>query len=136
MLVLEEDAFLDSTSAERMLQLSKDLVHILDWSLLMLESGHITTSGEWHEIGILATTCNSQLQKKPITTKDLKNKMCIWMGTRGYLLRYTGAQILLQHATRPLIVQVDALMSLVAAFYPEFKMFWLVCLLIYFFKLN
>jgi len=133
-LVLEEDSFLDATSAERMLQLARDLVDI-DWSLLMLESGHITTSGPWREVGVLAATCASPSPlslhsdnmvglPKDIDKKTAAgNQTCIWMGSRGYLIQYEGAQKLLQYA-RPFIVQVDALMGLVAAYHPDFAMFW------------
>eukprot|EP00284_Hemiselmis_tepida_P009319 CAMPEP_0174932290 /NCGR_PEP_ID=MMETSP1355-20121228/35620_1 /TAXON_ID=464990 /ORGANISM="Hemiselmis tepida, Strain CCMP443" /LENGTH=387 /DNA_ID=CAMNT_0016178691 /DNA_START=35 /DNA_END=1195 /DNA_ORIENTATION=- len=51
---------------------------------------------------------------------------CSVWGTRGYVVTYRGAQRLLKHA-RPLITQIDALFSLVAAFEGRegFKMFFL-----------
>ena len=48
---------------------------------------------------------------------------CTWQGSRGYLLGYEGAQMLLKHAT-PIAVQVDGLMGLVATFEPRFQMYW------------
>ena len=48
---------------------------------------------------------------------------CSWFGTRGYLLTYRGAQLLLANAL-PISVQVDALIGLVAGFNPGFRMYW------------
>jgi hypothetical protein len=93
--------------------LSEDLAQI-KWDLVLLESGHsLIASGKWQHIGKYAATCNTVNNTTP----------CTWFGTRGYLITYNGAQQLLKHAY-PISVQVDALMGLVAAFSPEFKMYW------------
>jgi GR25 family glycosyltransferase involved in LPS biosynthesis len=55
--------------------------------------------------------------------KGKDEKICTWFGTRGYLLTYNGAQILLKHIF-PITVQVDSFIGLVAAFDSNFKMFW------------
>ena len=55
--------------------------------------------------------------------KEKDEKICTWFGTRGYLLTYNGAQILLKHIF-PITVQVDSFIGLVAAFDSNFKMFW------------
>jgi hypothetical protein len=108
--VFEEDAFLDKVSAERMHALSDDMKEI-QWDLILLESGHgLIATGEWQHIGKYATTCSNKTQ-------------CTWFGTRGYLITHSGAQQLLRH-TYPISVQVDALMGLLAAFSPDFKMYW------------
>lgn len=112
--VFEEDATFDRASAERWLQLAEDLSGT-GWELLILESGHIIASGTWRHVGEYAATC---------AHANLTTNTCIWFGTRGYLLTHAGAQRLLLHA-EPLSVQVDALMTLVAAFEPgAFRMFW------------
>jgi GR25 family glycosyltransferase involved in LPS biosynthesis len=54
---------------------------------------------------------------------DEDDELCTWFGTRGYLLTYSGAQILLNHVF-PITVQVDSFIGLVAAFDSSFKMFW------------
>jgi len=55
--------------------------------------------------------------------KEKDKKICTWFGTRGYLLTYNGAQILLNNIF-PITVQVDSFIGLVAAFDSNFKMFW------------
>jgi GR25 family glycosyltransferase involved in LPS biosynthesis len=51
------------------------------------------------------------------------SNICTWFGTRGYLITYEGSQKLLKYAF-PIHVQIDALMGLVDAFEPDFKMYW------------
>ena len=112
-LVLEEDAHLDLQSATVMEHLSSDMKSI-HWDVLMLESGHFLTSGKWISVGGYAATC---------APTNITNNICTWFGTRGYMITYEGAQKLLAH-TFPVHVQIDAYMGLLAAFNPEFKMYW------------
>ena len=103
-------------SAERMHMLSRDVRGLgLEWDVLLLESGHnLIASGAWTSLGELATNCSYQ---------QSSGKVCAWFGTRGYLITYHGAQHLLRFVY-PISVQVDSLISLVAAFSPGFKMLW------------
>ena len=113
LLVLEEDAYLDmETSAPRLATLLEhDLKEASSWDILMLEPGHITIGGPMRRVGELAMTW------------DLPSSSpCTWMGTRGYLLRASGAQKLLRHVDPTM--QVDALLGLVSTFDPDFRMFW------------
>ncbi len=114
--IFEEDAYVDMVSAERMHLLSHDVERLgLEWDVLLLESGHnLIASGDWVNLGDLAATC-SYLQSS--------GKVCTWFGTRGYLITFRGAQQLLRFVY-PISVQVDSLISLVAAFSPGFKMLW------------
>ena len=113
LLVLEEDAYLDEDASPARLAtlLDHDLAHER-WDILLLEPGHLTVAGPMRPVGDLAMTWASPLHRQ-----------CSWMGTRGYLLRASGAAKLLRHAEPP-SVQVDALLGLVASFEPEFRMFW------------
>jgi GR25 family glycosyltransferase involved in LPS biosynthesis len=106
--VFEEDAVFDALSGTRFDALLADVADY-PWDILMLESGSLMAGGPWKPIGRFAATC----AKQP----------CSWMGTRGYLLTHRGARLLLRHA-RPVAVQVDALIGLVAAFTPDFRMYW------------
>ena len=107
--VFEEDAVFDALSGTRFAALLEDVAGY-PWDILMLESGSVMAGGPWKNIGRFAATC----AKQP----------CSWMGTRGYLLTYRGARLLLQHMS-PIAVQVDALIGLVAAFSPhDFRMYW------------
>lgn len=116
--VFEEDAYIDLISAQRMHFLSRDMKAIRAWDVLLLESGHgLIASGEWEYIGDYAATCLVP------ENHSLAKTTCTWFGTRGYLITHKGAQHLLQHVY-PISVQVDALMGLVAAFSPGFKMYW------------
>ena len=108
--VFEEDAWLDETSAGRLETLHQELTG-RPWELLMLEAGHITSTGKWLHHGALLAACNHSAT------------ICEWQGSRGYLLTYAGARILLRHA-EPFLVQTDALFWLVAAFEPSFRMYW------------
>ena len=115
--VLEEDAWLDEKSINRLKMLSEDL-HGIAWDVLLLENGHLNTAGAWKEVGQIAVTCAYSKNESL-----LNGKYCSWMGTRGYFFTYDGANALLRHA-RPFVVQVDALMSLLAAFDPHFRLYW------------
>lgn len=105
--VFEEDGVVDAVSAQRLAILERDLADSR-WDLLMLESGQFTATGKWRAVGQIAATCAT---------------LCTWQGSRGYLVSYRGAQALLRFA-EPIMVQVDALMGLVAAFEPGFRMYW------------
>ena len=159
--VLEEDAVLDEASAERLRGLSEDLDGV-PWELLMLESGQVTATGAWRNVGQVAATCAYQapgrrelLQRlvkqseaqpalyyhlldpflpaanttaTPATAAAASDEVadsgaCTWQGSRGYLLSYKGARLLLRYA-EPIAVQVDGLMALVAMFEPGFRMYW------------
>lgn len=114
--IFEEDAYVDLVSAERMHTLSQDVKGLgLEWDVLLLESGHnLIASGEWTSLGELTANCSYH---------QSSGKVCAWFGTRGYLITYEGAQHLLRFVY-PISVQVDSLISLVAAFSPGFKMLW------------
>jgi GR25 family glycosyltransferase involved in LPS biosynthesis len=114
--IFEDDAYIDLVSAERMHMLSRDVERLgLAWDVLLLESGHnLIASGEWVSLGNLAATCLYQ---------PGSGQACTWFGTRGYLINYRGSQHLLRFAS-PISVQVDALIGLVAAFSPDFRMIW------------
>lgn len=120
--VFEEDAYMDQTSSLRMKSLSVDMLD-LQWDVLMLESGQIIASGTWEYIGEYAATCALSQNSTLGASKTSKKNLCTWFGTRGYLITYEGAQKLLSHAF-PVHVQIDALMGLLAAFKPDFKMYW------------
>jgi GR25 family glycosyltransferase involved in LPS biosynthesis len=112
-LILEEDAYVNLHSSLIMKHLSSDMNNI-EWDVIMLESGQFIASGNWVTVGNHAATCAESNQTVNI---------CTWFGTRGYLITYVGAQKLLAHSF-PVHVQIDAYMGLLAAFDPEFKMFW------------
>lgn len=137
--VLEEDAIIDGASAERIHALSMDLQGI-PWNLVMLESGQLTATGKWENVGEVATTCAYQPPSRTEMVRRARQEhgllsslrgwyggnvshVCTWQGSRGYLVTYAGAQLLLRYA-RPMMVQVDALMGLVATFEGEFGMYW------------
>jgi GR25 family glycosyltransferase involved in LPS biosynthesis len=107
-LVLEEDAELSDVSGIRLSELTNDM-RGLRWDLLMLTAGSAGLRGGWKQVGKLAATC---------VAKD-----CSWQGTLGYMVTERGAKLLHSYA-RPFHVQSDALMGLVAAYVPEFYMYW------------
>ena len=105
--VFEEDARLDASSARRMLAVERDLPHHDDWDLIVLETGHLTTSGAWRRMGAVATCAATAA--------------CEWQGSRGYILRYSGArELLIEDAPH---VQVDALFWMLAAV-GRLRMYW------------
>ena len=109
--IFEEDALLDKVSGERFKTLSNDMVG-LKWELIVLETGHLTVSGEWARIGAHLGTC----APAPM--------ICEWQGSRGYLLNRGGASILLQEYQH-FHVQTDALFWMLAAIErTRFRMFW------------
>ena len=81
---------------------------LFNWSILMLEARWSPDQrGDITDISSLLATC----------------KACEWFGTRSYIITPQGAEILLQYY-RPLLVQVDGLISLVNAYDPQFSMLW------------
>ena len=111
--VFEEDAQFDETSAVRLRTLANDM-HSQEWHMVVLEAGQsLISTGTHNKVGAIAETCAPK-----------SNAPCTWYGTRGYILKHTGAKILKKHA-KPFIVQVDALIGLVAATFPaDFRLFW------------
>ena len=109
--VFEEDAQIDGVSSYRLKLLEEDMRGV-DWDVLKLDKGHLIDSGTTSYVGSgMAGTCAD-------------NATCMRWGTRGYLLRYSGAQQLLQHASPP-VVQVDALISLLATYQRQsFRLYW------------
>ena len=107
-LVFEEDAIIDKNSAGVLGSIWEDLRGRPGWSVVMLERGHTTSGMGW------AAQNNSKFLLGC-------SGSCHWFGTRGYLLSREGATILLQHAD-PYVVQVDALISLVASWDSQFTM--------------
>ena len=130
-LVLEEDAQIDAVSADRLRTL---LQEVDNWDILMLETGHITVAGPMRRVGALGMTWAVVRPPPPPLSSSTSTPAaalalvppeaaCRWMGTRGYLLRASGARILMRHVYE-LTVQVDALLGLVATFDPAFRMVW------------
>lgn len=109
--VFEEDAQIDEVSSYRFKLLESDMQGV-QWDILKLDKGHLIDSGATKYVGSgMAATC-------------AQNGTCMRWGTRGYLLRYNGAQLLLRHAAAP-VVQVDALISLLATYHSkDFRLFW------------
>ncbi len=131
-LVLEEDAQIDAVSADRLRTLLQEDTADTDWDILMLETGHITVAGPMRRVGALGMTwAVVRPPPPPLSTSTPAAALalvppeaaCRWMGTRGYLLRASGARILMRHVYE-LTVQVDALLGLVATFDPAFRMVW------------
>ena len=111
--VFEEDAQFDEVAAIRLRKLAAD-VHAHDWHMVILEAGQsLISTGTRKQVGELAETCAEETRVP-----------CTWYGTRGYILKHSGARLLKQHA-KPFIVQVDALIGLVAAAFPaDFRLYW------------
>ena len=108
-LVLEQDAIITRENLGALSELWADVANE-SWSILMLESGHLNTEGTWANVGTRAATCQTP-------------GLCTWLGTRGYVLTANGAATLLDNL-HPITVQVDALIGLLAAYDPAFRMFW------------
>ena len=111
--VFEEDAQFDEVAAARLRTLAAD-IHPHEWHMLILEAGQsLIATGTRKQVGELAETCATNSPTP-----------CTWYGTRGYLLKHSGAKLLHRHA-KPFIVQVDALIGLVAAAFPDaFRLYW------------
>ena len=92
-----------------------------NWSLIMLDPPHLNTDRSyWRPVGEGAATCrHPSLPEVGDGGEGAEHTVrCQWFGTRAYAIRPRAAARLLQHV-EPLSVQVDALISLVAAYYPE-----------------
>ena len=76
------------------------------WSVMKLSAPELVT-GEHYPVGMLSETCRG----------------CIAFGTRGYIVTKEGAQILLDNYNPP-VVQVDAYMSLLNVYHPNFTLVW------------
>ena len=105
--VFEEDAALDESSSLVLSELWHDM-RAHNWSIVMLEKGHFNVQGAWTHLGTHLATCAD---------------VCTWFGTKAYVINRQGAQHLLRYS-RPVLVQVDALISLVAEWDPDFHMYW------------
>ena len=111
--VFEEDAHIDSVSAIRLESLGRDMDTLeAGWDMIMLDKGQLIDTGRTVPVGDgMAARCAD-------------GEACMRYGTRGYLIRYEGAQTLL-HFSKPHVVQVDALVGLVATYSPAtFRLFW------------
>jgi hypothetical protein len=107
-IVFEEDIVLGPDSARLLGALFASLENV-SWGILMLDPGHLNVDGEWNAVGPMAANCSSS---------------CVWFGTRAYALRPAVAALLLSHL-EPMVVQVDALITLVAAYHaPAVRMHW------------
>ena len=106
--VFEEDAVLHETSAQVLSEIWHDMRVLHSWSIVMLEAGHLNTEGSWRHLGKHLTNCSGT---------------CTWFGTKAYMISRQGAALLLRHS-RPVAVQVDALITLAAEWDPEFDMYW------------
>lgn len=107
--VLEEDALLSEASTQLFQKIRREML-LVEWDIVMLEKGQIISRGQWEPVGTVLQTCR-------------QGTLCNWFGTRGYILSKRGALKLLKHV-HPIVVQVDALIGLVAAFDRSFKMYW------------
>ena len=107
-LVLEEDARIDHVSALRLEALAADLEGV-KWDFVRVSSGQLIDTGGVEHIGAVAARCAD-------------GHACWSWGTRGYVIQFEGARQLLKVAD-PAIVQVDALISLAAAYTP-FQLYW------------
>lgn len=104
-IVLEEDLVVGPDSARLLGALFASLENVT-WGILMLDPGHVNVDGEWNAVGPMAANCSSS---------------CVWFGTRAYALRPSVAALLLAHM-EPMVVQVDALITLVAAYHASTAM--------------
>jgi hypothetical protein len=109
--VFEEDVVLSPDTQAVLYQLMED-VRPYNWSILMLQARSFIAEGEWASVGKQAARCANQSLSP-----------CTWYGTRGYIVTEEGARTLLKYV-EPVVVQVDALIGLVAAFDPSFLMLW------------
>jgi GR25 family glycosyltransferase involved in LPS biosynthesis len=108
--VFEEDAVLEAHNNESRNLIANQLfqARLFNWSILMLEARWSPDQrGDITDISSLLATCDA----------------CEWFGTRGYIITPQGAEILLRYY-RPLLVQVDGLISLVNEYDPQFSMLW------------
>jgi len=114
--IFEEDAYFNKDSTRRFRSLSQDMSSN-PWDIIMLINGQFIATGSWKSVGNSAMTCDT------LNSSISPMHLCTWFGTRGYILTYKGSRHLLNHAF-PIQIQIDALIALVAAFEPNFKMFW------------
>jgi GR25 family glycosyltransferase involved in LPS biosynthesis len=108
--IFEEDAVLEAQDNESRILIAHQLLEAnsFNWSILMLEARWSRDQrGDIRDVSPLLATC----------------KACEWFGTRGYIITPLGARILLEYY-RPLLVQVDGLISLVNSYDPRFSMLW------------
>lgn len=96
--VFEEDIDTSSTSLDRLNQLMADAAQV-PWQILLLDPGHINSEGPWNRITPRLANCSTR---------------CISYGSRAYVLKPDGADLLLRHFEW---VQADSLIHLVATFH-------------------
>lgn len=108
-LVFEEDVLVGPDSAALLAALLASVEHV-PWGILMLDPGHVNVDGEWNTVAPMVANCSSA--------------SCVWYGTRAYALRPAVAALLLAHM-EPMVLQVDAVITLVAAYHaPAVRMYW------------
>ena len=108
--IFEEDVVLEAQDNESRILIAHQLLEAnsFNWSILMLTARWSPDQrGDIRDVSPLLATC----------------KACEWFGTGGYIITPQGAQILLEYY-RPLLVQVDGLISLVNTYDPRFSMLW------------
>jgi hypothetical protein len=107
-IVFEEDVVVAKDSASLLRGVLKSVENV-SWGILMLDPGHVNVNGEWNAVTPVVSNCSTT---------------CEWFGTRVYAIRPHVAKILLDHM-EPVIVQVDALITLVATYHPSVvRMHW------------
>lgn len=111
-LVLEEDALLDLNYDTR-IDMILESTGNTSWDVIML------TSRMWGVAKMNTVALNDYLYR--CQTK----KGCDWFGTRGYLLHPNAIPKLLANVF-PIVVQVDAFLSLMNSYHPNFVMLWSV----------
>ena len=111
-MVVEEDAVVDTVSAVRLAQVVVDIGGD-PWDVIRLDAGQLIDTGESVYLG------------SGMVARCAHGKSCVRFGTRGYLLNFKAAQVLLRYST-PVIMQVDALLSIVATYTPweDFRLYW------------
>ena len=112
--VFEEDAHFSDTTRHQLVLLDRYVEREgLSFEMIMLgldrspePSGELKT----HDVGegLKLIQCQSA---------------CMLRGTRGYVITYEGARKILKY-TEPVEIQIDGLVSLMARYYKDFKLFW------------
>lgn len=110
LIVLEEDAVLE-TEFDFHVELVINSVNDVEWDVIML------AARMWQ----VSTGKKERLNQYLYQCKERKH--CDWYGTRGYILHPRGARKLLENMP-PMVIQVDAYMSLMNSYHPNFLLLW------------